>query len=493
MGNSKFVIGIVILGLAICASGYWVKTSLDKSKRSLEQLVKEHSDEQALLEAKVEEARVRLLAETTWLDIQKLNPLDPRFLVQRLNELEMEETESDKNHRAFYCLQGLADAGTNALPAIKDFFISGVDTDLELPYFPHPHTLRQEMTAILCGMRTMESAALLSQLLPVTQTVTELENLCEVLLEISPETYHSHCVKAARNMYRELMDHVEKYLSERAELQRQPLSSVDTLEKLNKVHLDPPKDVYSIYNTHNLLFKTLKDTEFAHTLMEEGAWMTKSVASGEEVVNTRLFNSTRELLGEESIQWYYAAFMRVRENERAAEKTDKGIMLQRRFYDDFFKEVAISYAGINPMATEMYFTLLREGNNMSHWESHYRLVSNLENLDDYFATEPTQSLTGERKQSFLTARLGVLDTIASEYANDELMQEVIDLTRAGLERQASLDAEPDKEFDKVESERLEAKIKEMSHQEKIEELEQKIQISLDEMKKDALETKEKEK
>lgn len=221
--------------------------------------------------------------------------------------------------------------------------------------------------------------------------------------------------------------------------------------------------------------------------------MTKSVASGEEVVNTRLFNSTRELLGEESIQWYYAAFMRTRENERAAEKTDKGIMLQRRFYDDFFKEVAISYAGINPMATEMYFTLLREGNNMSHWESHYRLVSNLENLDDYFATEPTQSLTGERKQSFLTARLGVLDTIASEYANDELMQEVIDLTRAGLERQASLDAEPDKEFDKVVRERLEAKIKEMSRQEKIEELEQKIQISLDEMKKDTLETKEKEK
>ena len=65
MGNSKFVIGIVILGLAICASGYWVKASLGKSKRSLEQLVKEHSAEQALLEAKLEEAHVRLLAETT--------------------------------------------------------------------------------------------------------------------------------------------------------------------------------------------------------------------------------------------------------------------------------------------------------------------------------------------------------------------------------------------------------------------------------------------
>jgi hypothetical protein len=494
MGNSKFVMGVIVLVLAICGSGYWVKASLDKSKRSQAQLVKEHSAEQALLEAKLEEARVRLLAETAQKDFQKLAPLDPKFLVQRLIELEMEKTESDKNYRAFYCLQGLADAGTNALQAIKDFFISGVDTDLELPFFRDPHTLRQEMAAILCGMRTMESAALLSQLLPVTQTATELENLCKVLLEISPETYHSHCVKAARNMYRETMKQTEKYSAERAELQRQLADNPDASVELRKAYSESSKNAsmgqFNISSVYNLLFRTLKDTEFAHTLMEEGAWMTKSGYSDIEFVNTSLFSSTKELLGEESIQWYYAAFMRMRENEKTAEKTDNGIILQRRLFDNFFEDVALSYVGINPMATEMYLTLLRGDNDKPHQESQYRLVSRLENVFDYFATEPTQSFTGERKQSFITARLGLIDTIAAENTNDKLMQEVINLTRASLERQATPDAELDKEFDKVERENLAAKIKEMSRQEKVDELEQSIQKSLDRMKKDTLETKE---
>jgi hypothetical protein len=493
MGNSKFVIGIVILGLAICASGYWVKTSLGKSKRSLEQLVKEHSAEQALLEAKLEEARVRLLAETTRLDIQKLAPLDPRFLVQSLIELEMEKTESDKNYRAFYCLQGLADAGTNALPAIKDFFISGVDTDLELPYFPPPHTLRQEIAAILCGMRTMESAALLSQLLPVTQTATELENLCKVLLEISPETYHSHCVKAARNMYREIMGQTEKVAPEIAMSRQQVVTDPDAINKINKALSESAKNMNNITSIYNLLFRTLKDTEFARTLMEEGAWMTKSGFSGKEVVNTSLFSSTRELLGEENIQWCYAAFLRMRENKKESEKSGERIEFDERFGDDLFENVALSYTGINPKATEMYLTLLRGDNDKPHQESQYRLVSRLENVFDYFVSEPTQSFAGERKQGFITARLGVLDTIAAEYANDELMQEVINLTRANLERQANPDAELDKEFDMMERERLFKKIEEISRQEKIEELEQSIQKDLDKMKKEALETKEKEK
>ncbi len=498
MGNNKFVMGLIVLVLAICGSGYWVKASLDKSKTSLEQLVKEHSTEQALLEDKLEEAQARLLAETAQKDLQKLNPLDPKFLVQRLIELEMEKTESDKNYRAFYCLQGLADAGTNALPAIKDFFISGVDTDLKLPYFRNPHTLRQEMAAILCGMRTLESAALLSQLLPVTQTATELENLCKVLLEISPETYHSHCVKAARNMYREIMDQAEKNSAERAELQRQLADNPDAAEELKKAYSESSRNAsigqFDISSVYNLLFRTLKDTEFARTLMEEGAWMTKSGYSDKEVVNTSLFSSTRELLGEESIQWYYAAFLRMRENEKAAEKTDNGIILQRRLSDNFFENVALSYSGINPMATEMYFTLLRGDNdipNQQNQQYRFRLVSRLENVFDCFSNEPTQSFTGERKQSFITARLGLLDTIAAENANDELMLEMIDLTRASLERQANPDSEPDKEFNKAERESLEAKIKEMSRQEKFEKLEQLFQESLDEMKKDALETKEK--
>jgi hypothetical protein len=221
--------------------------------------------------------------------------------------------------------------------------------------------------------------------------------------------------------------------------------------------------------------------------------MTKNGFSGEEVVNTSLFSSTRELLGEENIQWCYAAFLRMRENKKAGEKTDEGIILQRRLFDNFFENVALSYSGINPMATEMYLTLLRGDNDKPHQESQYRLVSRLENVFDYFVSEPTQSFAGERKQGFITARLGVLDTIAAEYANDELMQEVINLTRANLERQANPDAELDKEFDMMERERLAAKIKEMSRQEKIEELEQSIQKDLDKMKKEALETKEKEK
>jgi hypothetical protein len=350
------------------------------------------------------------------------------------------------------------------------------------------------MAAILCGMRTMESAALLSQLLPVTQTATELENLCKVLLEISPETYHSHCVKAARNMYRETMKQTEKYSAERAELQRQLADNPDASVELRKAYSESSKNAsmgqFNISSVYNLLFRTLKDTEFAHTLMEEGAWMTKSGYSDIEFVNTSLFSSTKELLGEESIQWYYAAFMRMRENEKTAEKTDNGIILQRRLFDNFFEDVALSYVGINPMATEMYLTLLRGDNDKPHQESQYRLVSRLENVFDYFATEPTQSFTGERKQSFITARLGLIDTIAAENTNDKLMQEVINLTRASLERQATPDAELDKEFDKVERENLAAKIKEMSRQEKVDELEQSIQKSLDRMKKDTLETKE---
>ncbi len=497
MGNSKFVMGVIVLVLAICGSGYWVKASLDKSKQSQAQLAKEHSTEQALLEAKLEEARVRLSAETAQKDLQKLAPLDPKFLIQRLIELEMEKTESDRNYRAFYCLQGLADAGTNALPAIKDFFISGVDTDLELPFFRDPHTLRQEMAAILCGMRTMESAALLSQLLPVTQTATELENLCKVLLEISPETYHSHCVKAARNMYREIiMDQAEKNSAERAKLRRQLADNPDASEELREAYSESSRNadrrMSDIYGIYNLLFRTLKDTEFAHTLMEEGAWMTKSGLSGKEVVNTSLFSRTRELLGEENIQWYHAAFLRMRENEKAAKRTDDRILLNSRSDYSFFEDVALSYAGINPMATDMYLTMLRK-ENMPTQQYRYRLVSNLENVYDYFATEPTQSFAGERKQSFITARLGLLDTIAAENANDELMHEVINLTRASLQRQSNPDAEPDGELShKVELENfLTKQIDKMRIREKFEKLLRSDQEDLDEMKKDALETKEK--
>ena len=491
MGNSKFVMGVIVLVLAICGSGYWVKASLDKSKQSQAQLAKEHSAEQALLEAKLEEARVRLSAETAQKDLQKLAPLDPKFLIQRLIELEMEKTESDKNYRAFYCLQGLADAGTNALPAIKEFFISGVDTDLELPFFRNPHTLRQEIAAILCGMRTMESAALLSQLLPVTQTATELDNLCKVLLEISPETYHSHCVKAARNMYRETIGQAEKNLTERATLQQQLKKNPDTIEKLNEAYSESAKSMNNISSIYSLLFRTLKDTEFARTLMEEGAWMTKSGFSGKDVVNTSLFSSTRELLGEENIQWCYAAFLRMRENKKVLEKSGDRIEPDERIGDDLFEKVALSYTGINPMATEMYLTLLRGDNDIPNQQSRYSLVSELEYLNDFFATVSTQSFTGERKQSFITARLGLLDTIAAEYANDELMQEVIGFTRTHLERQANPDTELDNEFDMMERERLFKKIEEMSRQEKIEELEQSIQTDLDRMKKDVLETKEK--
>ncbi len=491
MGNNKFVMGVIVLVLAICGSGYWVKASLDKSKTSLEQLVKEHSTEQALLESKLEEAQARLLAESVGMDFQKLAPLDPRFLVQRLNELEMEKDQPDKNYRAFYCLQGLADAGTNALPVIKDFFISGVDTDLELPYFSDPHTLRQEITAILCGMRTMESAALLSQLLPVTQTVTELENLCKVLLEISPETFHSHCVKAARNLYRELVPKTEKDVAVKSTTQQLSDSS-DILVELREVPVESVQSTIrklnDISRIHSLLFQTLKDIDFAYTLMEEGAWITKGPVSGKEMLNAKLFDSTRELLGEESIQWYYAAFKHMRENALNTKGVSVQVVSDGWIGYALFKGVVNSYAGINPMATEMYLTLLRgDSIPIPTQQYRYQMVSELERIYDYFASEQNHiPLADERRHGFIAGRLGLLDNIAAEYAHDDLMQEVIDVARTSLERQAYPDAELHGEMLDDARESLTTKIEEMRRKENFERLKQSLLESLDKMKKEIL-------
>ena len=491
MGNRKFLIGVAVLALVVCGSGYWIKTSLDKSKTSLEQLAEKQSAEQTLLESKLEEAQARLLAESVGMDFQKLAPLDPKFLIQRLNELEMEKDQPDKNYRAFYCLQGLADAGTNALPVIKDFFISGMDTDLELPYFPDPHTLRQEMTAILCGMRTMESAALLSQLLPVTQTVTELENLCKVLLEISPETFHSHCVKAARNLYRELVPKTEKDVAVKSTTQQLSDGS-DILVELREVPVESVQSTIrklnDISRIHSLLFQTLKDIDFAYTLMEEGAWITKSPVSGKETLNAPLFSSTRSLLGEESIQWYYAAFKHMRENALNTEGTSEQVASDGWFGYAFFKEVVSSYAGINPMATEMYLTVLRgDSIPIPTQQYRYQMVSELERIYDYFASGQNHiPLADERRHGFIAGRLGLLDNIAAEYANAELMQEVVGVARASLERQAYPDAELHGELLDDARENLTTKIEEMRRQEKTERIEQLIQKSLDEMKKEIL-------
>lgn len=139
MKSIGFIIAVLAVGVAICGGGYGVKYTHQQADKARNTLDANQKKAEETLTAKLTDTRSRYLAAVNRVNAEVRDPLAPAFLVQKLNNLEGSLlNDRTKNHLAFYCLQGLADVGTNAIPAIKDYFVGYADTELKIPYYRSP-------------------------------------------------------------------------------------------------------------------------------------------------------------------------------------------------------------------------------------------------------------------------------------------------------------------------------------------------------------------
>lgn len=124
--------------------------------------------------------------------------LDSSQLVERLNHLEL-LSEEQRIRKAFFLFQSLVNAGTNAVPAIRDYFISGqnivlgnyqMDQEYEYTpgYFKHrsgifPNTTREGLVFALRDINSPDSIRILEQWIQITPSVDEVIKIGHILIE----------------------------------------------------------------------------------------------------------------------------------------------------------------------------------------------------------------------------------------------------------------------------------------------------------------------
>ncbi len=202
--SKPFWAGVTIMMTVLCAAGIWVKQTQKQAQTDHNQLAQKLETETNQLRKKINEASSQYLVEANRINAEQHNPLDPEILIQQLYKLKDLPNNKARTPHAFYCLQGLLLNGTNSLPALKDLLIDGYDFNLDVRPLYSSRTLRQEIASLLVAMGNRPAADLLSQLLPVAQTVEELTNLCKALLNVS-DGYRPYCISAARDMYNHLV------------------------------------------------------------------------------------------------------------------------------------------------------------------------------------------------------------------------------------------------------------------------------------------------
>jgi hypothetical protein len=394
--SKPFLAGVTIMMTVLCAAGIWVKQTQKQAQTDHNQLAQKLETETNQLRKKINEASSQYLVEANRINAEQHNPLDPEILIQQLYKLKDLPNNKARTPHAFYCLQGLLLNGTNSLPALKDLLIDGYDFNLDVRPLYSSRTLRQEIASLLVAMGNRPAADLLSQLLPVAQTVEELTNLCKALLNVS-DGYRPYCISAARDMYNHLTD-LEQASSDQ-------------------------QDIKKIYN---LLFTVLCDEEFAIELLEKREWLQEKGK-----LDSTLLGEVKNALPSETFMDYcYEGYLHQKENHR---KTDYILLTTAK------ENIA------TPKATEMLLATLKDSSPLERYSSVMGL-----SLDPNFGatllvgsapltvqqTSSTEDLNLIQK---VNDRLHFLNMLEAQFPDDEKMTRIVGLVRSNLQHTASTD------------------------------------------------------
>ena len=427
--SKPFLAGVIIMMAVLCAAGMWVKQTQKQAQTERDNQKQLFQEESAQMVEQINEANANYLAEANRINAEQHDPLDPETLVQQLYKLKDLPDNKARSPRAFYCLQGLLLNGTNALPALKDLLIDGYDFNLDArPLYPN-RTLRQEIASLLVTMGNRPAADLLSQLLPATQTVDELANLCKALMSVS-DGYCPYCISAARDKYNQLIEKQKELTPQKTGLLEKAVSFLKQDNSKNSEQLNANRqDLKKIYN---LLFTVLRDEEFAVELLEKREWLQENGK-----LDSDLFSEAVTILPSETVMDYcYEGYLHQKENHK---KTDLSLITTAT------ENIA------NPKATEI---LLAELENASPLER-YSGIMGL-SLDPNFGAallvgtpmrrnrNRTSSFNAEDPNLIQKAndRLLFLDAVEAQFPDDEKMIRIVGMVRSNLQHTASTD--PDK-------------------------------------------------
>jgi len=424
--NKPFLAGVTIMMTALCAAGIWVKQTQKQAQTDYNQMAQKLEAETNQLREKINEASSQYLANANRINAEQHDPLDPEILIQQLYKLKDLPNNKARTPHAFYCLQGLLLNGTNSLPALKDLLIDGYDFNLDVRPLYSSRTLRQEIASLLVAMGNRPAADLLSQLLPVAQTVEELTNLCKALLNVS-DGYRPYCISAARDKYNQLIEKQKELTPQKTGLLEKAVSFLKQDNSKNSEQLSANRqDLKKIYN---LLFTVLKDEEFAIELLEKREWLQENGR-----IDSALFSEATAILPSETVMDYcYEAYLRQKENHK---KTDISLITTAT------ENIA------NPKATEMLLTELKEASPIERYTGIMGL-----SLDPGFgaalligssprAAQRTSGAEDPNQIQKANDRLLFLDAVEAQFPDDEKMTRIVGLVRSNLQHTASTD--PDK-------------------------------------------------
>ena len=400
-GNSHFLAGVILLIITLFASGVFIQYTQKRVQTALQERTLQYQERENQIQNQIDMANTLYLAEANRINAESNDPLDPDYLVNQLYKLDDSVNEYERNNLAFYCLQGLLINETNALPAIKNLLINGHNFHLSLKKIYPSRTLRQEIMTLLISMKNRPAADLLSQLLPATQDAAEMRRLCETLLSVSDD-YRPYCIKAAREIY-------DRLISEQK---------------------DTNANVSEIKSMRSILLQLLQDREFAVDLMEQKAWRKENGK-----VDSDLLLLSHEVLHDSIIPYCYEAMLYQQENHKEI--------------DPFLAGIAQEYIAY-PQASEIVLNSLKSIVSPS---DRYRFVINLFPIDEDFSEKTgyihfinnketdNNSLKTTNSETIQKAndRLLFLNTVATEYGDDEIMLHLLDIIRSSLQHTASTD------------------------------------------------------
>lgn len=424
--SKPFLAGVIIMMAVLCAAGMWVKQTQKQAQAARDQQEQQFQEESAQMIGQIQEANSQYLAEANRINAEQHDPLDPETLIQQLYKLKDLSDRKDRSPRAFYCLQGLLLNGTNALPALKNLLIDGYDFDLDVRPLYTSRTLRQEIASLLVSMGNRPAADLLSQLLPATQTVDELANLCKALMSVS-DGYRPYCITAARDKYDQLIEKQKELTPPKTGLLEKAVSFLKPDNSGNSERLSANRQ--EIRKIYNLLFTVLRDEEFAIELLEKREWLQEKGR-----LNTDLFSEATIILPSETVMDYcYEGYLHQKENHK---KTD------------LFLITTATENIANPKATEMLLTELKEASPIERYTGIMGL-----SLDPGFgaalligssprAAQRTSGAEDPNQIQKANDRLLFLDAVEAQFPDDEKMTRIVGLVRSNLQHTASTD--PDK-------------------------------------------------
>jgi len=216
--------GLILLVLAVCVSAATALiVSQRHARRYAAQLAEQQTTwqvEKADLELALAEARDtarRMAAAQVTLALAGSSPSQPRLspkeIVEKLKALRVSAgTSSSRTLRAaVYWLEELAQAGSDAVPAIREFLARYEDLDLDTSWFqgrssrdqlptdfPLPPSLRFGLFDVLRQIGGTEAEKALSEALGSTGRGVEVAYLSRLLQELSPNKYRDQALNAAR-------------------------------------------------------------------------------------------------------------------------------------------------------------------------------------------------------------------------------------------------------------------------------------------------------